>query len=146
MKKFILFLIAFIGISIATTAQSGKTASFGTSYYVEYTGVAADSCVNGAPWNKEFTLNKEDGVFYQMQIKLSDQVAAAGAIVKIQGKVHANDAYTDIDTKRWYGGGTDSTINLVNISTKSYYRYLNVLVTQTATEAKISNLKISLKK
>ena len=81
MKKLILFLIAFISISIMATAQSGKTASFETYYYVEYTG-----------------------------------------------------------------GGTDSTINLVDISTKVYYRYLNVLVTQTATEAKISNLKISLKK
>lgn len=146
MKKLILFLIAFICLTVAPKAQSGKSASFGTGYVVEYAGVAADSAIASVPWSKEFTLNKEDGLFYQLQIKLADQVAGAGAIVKLQGKVWATDTYTDIDTKRWYGGGTDSTINLVNISTKIYYRYLKVLVTQTATEAKISNVKISLKK
>ena len=139
MKKLIAFSVVVIAIFAFTLKPD--------IYFVDYTGVATDTVgVGTTTWNYPVEINKTDGVFYSSKVKVMDVTAGAQCTIALQGKYFDDDDYSTITTKTWYGGGTDTTVVFQNVATKSYYRYMRVLVTRTANKAKIGYVKLSLKK
>jgi choline dehydrogenase-like flavoprotein len=143
MKKLILFLMIFVAVSVSAQKQLDPNI-----YVLEYTGVATDTVgVGVTTWNYPVSVNKTDGLFYNMQVKVQDVTAGSAGTVKLQGKYWANDTYSDITTVTWTGvGSTDSIINYLSNTNKAYYRFYNVLVTRTAGKFKVVHVKQSYKK
>lgn len=153
MKRFILFM-AFISAIIAGFGQKSIESAawdFTGKWVNEYTGVATDTLgtVTATTWSYAVPVNKPEGLFYIAKIKVSDKTTGANGsgVIKFQGKYFAADTYTDIDTVTWTGvGSTDTTATFTSITNKVYYRYLRVLVTNTAGKSKISYYKLLIKK
>ena len=143
MKKLILFLflcIGFISVQAQTILPVNK-------YIYEYVGISADTVGVGTTiWTKTIQLNKLDGLFYNAKLKVSDVTAGATVTVKLKGKIFSSDAYSDITSLEWKGGGTDTTFLFTSNTNKVYWRYLQFEVTRTANKAKIDLLNLSLKK
>lgn len=151
MKKFIILIaLAIAGFSFSGTyAQKLITPNpLATDVYlVDYTGLASDTVgVGNTTWGYVQLLNKSDGLYYNAKVKVSDVTAGAACTVKLQGKYFDDDAFADITTYTWYGGGTDTTLVFTSNTNKVYYRYLKVLVSRTASKLKVNSVKISLKK
>lgn len=149
MKKILLFLVLMV--SFALTAQTVKTTTLPRNiYFVNYAGVAADTLgVGQTTWGYEVNLNKADGYFYNIRVKISDKTTGGAGVgtIKLQGKHFSTDTYADITTISWTGiGSTDTIAPFSQISTKQYYRYLKVLVTRTGGLIKVDYIKESLKK
>lgn len=144
MKKFILLLMALVTLSVSAQTTTKLTAP---QYFYKYTGLATDTVgAVGTTWSKAILLNKSTALYYTVSVKVADQTAGAKCSVKLQGKIFDADNYSDITTITWYGGGTDSTLVFQNISTRVYYRYFRVYVTQIANKAKVSAINVSLRK
>lgn len=149
MKKILALVILFVSF-VAVSAQTSKQVTLKPAqYYFTYTGVAADN-VNAATkdstWNMIVRLNKSDGVLYNVKVKVADLTAGATAKVILQGRNFATDSWTTIISIAWKGGGTDTTVVFSNVSSKIYYRHLNVKLSGTAQKAKLSNIDLSIKK
>ncbi len=143
MKKFLMFLILAIGFFSANAQTILKV----DNYVYLYTGVAADTVSTvDTLWTKDIQLNKLEGLFYNGKVKVSDITAGAKCKVSIKGKIFATDAYTNITTVQWYGGGTDTTILFTSNTNKVYWRYLQFEVDQVATKLKVDYINLSLKK
>lgn len=138
-------------VSFALTAQTVKTTTLPRNiYFVNYTGVAADTLgVGQTTWGYEVNLNKADGYFYNIRVKISDKTTGGAGVgtIKLQGKHFNTDSYSDITTISWTGvGSTDTIAPFSQITTKQYYRYLKILVTRTGGLIKVDYIKESLKK
>ena len=144
MKKFLVLLITVIAMYTSVQAQTVLTRN---KYIWSYTGLSTDTVTTGVgTLSKYVVLNKPDGFFYTVKVKVSDSSAGATGTIKLQGKQFAADNYTDITTITWHGGGTDTTAIFQNISSKLYWRYLKVLVTPTANRIKLTSIDMSLRK
>ncbi len=150
MKKFLILVILFISM-LSVGAQTVRKKTLPTNIYLwEYTGTAADTLGAGqTTWGYETILNKADGFFYNIRVKVSDKTtgAAGAGTIKLQGKHFSTDNYTDITTITWTGvGSTDTIAPFTQVTTKQYYRYLKVLVTRTGGLIKVDYIKNSIKK
>jgi len=143
MKKIILLLMLLVAVSVSAQKQLDPNI-----YVLEYTGVATDTIgVGVTTWNYPVSINKTDGLFYDMEVKVADVTSGSAGTVKLQGKYWSSDAYTDITTVTWTGvGSTDSIIDYLSHTNKTYYRFYNVLVTRTAGKFKVVHVKQSYKK
>lgn len=143
MKKYIVFLL--IMIAVVANAQKQLDPNI---YVVEYAGLATDTVgVGVTTWNYPIAVNKTDGLFYDMQVKVADVTAGSAGTVKLQGKYWSGDEYTDITTVTWTGvGSTDSIINYLSHTNKTYYRFYNIKVTRTSGKFKVIHVKQSYKK
>lgn len=146
MKKFLMLLLIVIGAALAQV--KAQTVLQPETWAVEYTGVASDTvgAATVTTWNKGFFLNKGDALFYNAKVKVADKAANGACTITLQGKYFANDTYTTITTMTWLAGGTDTTVLFTGNTNKVYYRFLNFLVTRTASSAKVISIKLSLKK
>lgn len=142
MKKFLVFAILMVGFLASPTAQVLQP----EQYVIEYTGIAKDTIVDGTPWVKTITINKGDAVWYSFAIKVADQTAAAQCTVVEEGRLFSFTPWVQLNSKRWYGGGTDSTINFSSTTNKIFYRDIRYTVTQNANKAKVVRFGLSLKK
>jgi hypothetical protein len=153
MKKIILFLTAIFTICVASAqiARVDPQWDLNNKWVTEYTGVAADTLgtVTATTWSYAVPVNKSDGLYYVAKLKVSDKTTGAAGVcaIKLQGKYFNADAYTDITTISWTGvGSTDTTAVFTSVSSKVYYRYLRVLVTNSSGKSKIDYYKILIKK
>lgn len=146
MKKLILFLAVTIGF--ATSTVMAQTVLPAEKYIYQYTGLSGDTVnvSNDSVWNFTVQLNKREGIFYNASVKVADVTANAACKVILRGKMFDTDSWTTIETKAWSGGGTDTIINFTQNTTKQYYRYLDFKLSGTATKAKLSYIKLSLKR
>ena len=145
MKKFIFLLCAIFAVMF--TSVQAQTILQPKQFIFQYTGTATDTVgVGTTTWGKEILLNKLDGVLYTCAVKVSDYTAGSACTIALQGKIFNTDTYSTITTKTWYGGGTDTTVVFQNVASKIYYRYLKVLVTRTASKAKVDYVKLSLRR
>ena len=151
MKKLILFLFMLVGF-VSLQAQIAKVVTLPSEVFVnEYTGVAADTLgtVTATTWSQEFIVNKVDGLFYNVRVKVSDKTTGANGVttIKFQEKHFATDTYSDITTVNWTGvGSTDTIAPFTQVTTKQYQRYFRILVTCSSGKAKIDYTKVSFKK
>ena len=146
MKKLILFIAVMIGF--ATSTVMAQTVLRAEKYIYQYTGLSGDTVnvSNDSVWNFTIQLNKREGVFYNASVKVADVTANAACKVILRGKMFDTDSWTTIETKEWKGAGTDTIINFTQNTTKQYYRYLDFKLSGTATKAKLSYIKLSLKR
>lgn len=146
MKRLILFLAMMIGF--VTSTVMAQTVLPAEKYIYQYTGLSGDTVnvSNDSVWNFTVQLNKREGIFYNASVKVADVTAGAGCKVILRGKIFDTDSWTTIETKAWTGVGTDTIINFTQNTTKQYYRYLDFKLSGTATKAKLSYIKLSLKK
>lgn len=146
MKRLILFLAMMIGF--VTSTVMAQTVLPAEKYIYQYTGLSGDTVnvSNDSVWNFTVQLNKREGIFYNASVKVADVTANAACKVILRGKMFDTDAWTTIETKAWKGGGTDTIINFTQNATKQYYRYLDFKLSGTATKAKLSYIKLSLKR
>ena len=146
MKKLILFLAMMIGF--VTSTVMAQTVLPAEKYIYQYTGLSGDTVnvSNDSVWNFTVQLNKREGVFYNASVKVADVTAGAGCKIILRGKIFDTDPWTTITTKVWNGGGTDTTVVFTDTSYKTYYRYLDFKLSGTATKAKLSYIKLSLKR
>ena len=128
-------------------ASSAQTILPVTKYIHEYTGIAADTVGTvDSIWNYTVQLNKREGVYYNANVKVQDVTAGAACKVILRGKMFDTDSWATIETKAWKGGGTDTIVLFTQNTNKIYYRYLDFKLSGTANKAKLSYLKLSLKK
>ena len=153
MKKFILLIVAIFAIFTASAqvAITDPQWDFNTKWFTEYAGTATDTLgtVTATTWSYTIPVNKSDGLFYVAKLKVSDKTTGAAGVcsIKLQGKYFLADSYTDITTVNWTGvGSTDTTAVFTSVSTKVYYRYFRVLVTNSSGKSKIDYYKILIKK
>lgn len=146
MKRLILFLAMMIGF--VTSTVMAQTVLPAEKYIYQYTGLSGDTVnvSNDSVWNFTVQLNKREGVFYNASVKVADVTAGAGCKIILRGKIFDTDPWTTITTKVWKGGGTDTTVVFTDTSYKTYYRYLDFKLSGTATKAKLSYIKLSLKR
>lgn len=146
MKRLILFLAMMIGF--VTSTVMAQTVLPAEKYIYQYTGLSGDTVnvSNDSVWNFTVQLNKREGVFYNASVKVADVTAGAGCKIILRGKIFDTDPWTTITTKVWNGGGTDTTVVFTDTSYKTYYRYLDFKLSGTATKAKLSYIKLSLKR
>jgi hypothetical protein len=144
MKKFILLFALSIAI-FSSFAQTNKPI-LTSNYIYEYTGDATKDTVGGTvtTWNKPITFGVPTANYYNFKVKLTETATFAGT-VKLQGKIHDNDAYTDITTVTYTGAGADTTIVFSQPTTKQMYRTYNVLVTRTSGTGKLTYIYSSIK-
>ena len=153
MKKLILFLCLAIGfIANAQVARIAVPLSEIAWFIPTYTAVASDTLgtVTATTWSYAVPINKFDGVFFAIEIKLADKTSgAAGACtVQPQGKYFASGNYVNIGSAiTWTGiNSVDSTITIANVTTKVYYPYIRTLVTNTSGKSKVVTYKLVIKR
>ena len=153
MKKIILFLCLAIGFVLnAQVAKVAVPLAENAWFIPTYTGVAADTLgtVTATTWSYAVPINKFDGVFFISQIKLADKTTGANGVctVQPQGKYFDNSTYVNIGSAvTWTGvGSTDTTITIASVSSKVYYPYIRILVTNTSGKSKVVTNKLIIKK
>lgn len=153
MKKIILFICVLF--SFAINAQVAKIAvplSENAWFIPTYTGVETDTLgtVTATTWSYTVPVNKFDGVFFISEIKLADKTTGANGrcTVQPQGAYFNGGTYTNIGSSvLWTGtGSTDTTITITSISSKVYYPYIRILVTNTSGKSKVVTNKFIIKK
>jgi hypothetical protein len=149
MKKFILMVMLFVGI-VTASAQKAYTLNLGNLWVSEYAGIASDTLgtVTATTFSYTYELNKPEGVFYNARVKVSDKTTGAAGVctIVVQGKHFSTDTYSTLKTVSWTGiGSTDTIAPFSEISTKQYYRYYKVLVTNTSGKSKVDYVKFSFK-
>ena len=147
MKKLILFIIALVA-SVAMYAQSNVKVLLKPDMYIyEYTGVAADKVDSTTTsWVKEIQVNKKEGLYYDLFVKVADGTPNAQCKIYLSGKKFASDSYVVVDSLKWHGTGTDTIFRRVSNTNKTYNRYLKIEVKQVANTTKIVSGGLSLKK
>lgn len=149
MKQFIFMVMLFVGITTAT-AQKAYTLNMGNLWVSEYAGIASDTLgtVVATTFSYTYELNKPEGVFFNGRVKVSDKTTGANGVctIVIQGKHFSTDTYSTLKTVSWTGiGSTDTVAPLTEVTTKMYYRYYKVLVTNTGGKSKVDYVKLSFK-
>lgn len=154
MKKLILLIALLVGF-VSLQAQIARVATplAENAWFVPtYTGVASDTLgtVTATTWSYAVPINKFDGVFFISEIKLADKTTGANGvcIVQPQGKYFESGTYVNIGSAiTWTGiGSTDSTITIASVSSKVYYPYIRILVTNTSGKSKVVTNKLVIKR
>jgi hypothetical protein len=154
MKKFLLLITLLVGfVSMqAQVARVNVPLAADAWFIPTYTGVASDTLgtVTATTWSYEVPINKFDGVFFIMEIKLADKTTGANGVctVQPQGRYFAGGTFANIGSAiTWTGiNSVDSTITIASVSSKSYYSYPRVLVTNTSGKSKVVSYKLIVKK
>lgn len=153
MKRIILALFLAIGfIANAQTARVATPLDFTLGWSTVYTGVATDTLgtVTATTWSYEIPVNKFDGLFFVYEIKLADKTtgSAGACTVQPQGRYFNGGAFVNIGSPiTWTGiGSVDSTITIASVSSKTYYSYHRLLVTNTSGKSKIVSHKMIIKR
>ena len=153
MKQLILFICVLF--AFAVNAQVTRTATTLTPdawFIPTYTGVATDTLgtVTATTWKYDVPVNKIDGLFFIAEIKLADKTTGANGVctVQPQGAYFAGGTFVNIGSPiTWTGiGSTDSTITIASVSSKVYYSYHRLLVTNTGGKSKINSVKYIIKR
>ena len=153
MKKLILFLM--LCISFVANAQLARVANplaENAWFLPTYTGVAADTLgtVTATTWSLAVPVNKIDGLYFVAEIKLADKTTGAAGVctVQPQGKYFDSGSWVNIGSAvTWTGiNSTDTTITIASVSSKTYYSYYRLLVTNTSGKSKVVSQKLILKR
>jgi len=153
MKKIILFSMCIF--TFALNAQVAKIAAplAENAWFIPtYTGVSTDTLgtVTATTWSYAVPVNKFDGVFFALQIKLADKTTGANGVctVQPQGKYFESGTYTNIGSAiTWTGiGSVDTTIQILSVSSKVYYPYIRAVVTNTSGKSKVVWYKFVIKR
>ena len=146
MKKIILFLL--LALSLSVSAQSGRSYTFPFDLYAtEALGFsAADTATNAAPWSFTIMPNKGNTVWYTFAVKITEVSATTSTVIQLQHKKFAYQAWANLGSAITYKGtGTDTTALFTEESTKTFARYIRVLVTPADGKVKTSFILPSLK-
>ena len=152
MKKYILIAFLFLGLGLNAQVARYSAPLSETSWNVGYTGVATDTLgtVTATTWSFTVPVNKIDGLFFVSEIKLADKTTGANGVctVQPQGKYFESGSFVNIGSPvTWTGiSSTDSTITIASVSSKTYYSYYRVLVTNTDGKSKVVSNKLIIKK
>jgi hypothetical protein len=154
MKKLLLLITLLVGfISMqAQVARVNAPLAADAWFIPTYTGVATDTLgtVTATTWSYAVPINKFDGVFFVAEIKLADKTtgAAGACTVQPQGTYFNGGTYVNIGSAiTWTGiNSVDSTITIASVSSKSYYSYYRILVTNTSGKSKVLTNKFIIKK
>lgn len=153
MKKLILFLMLSLGfLATAQVAKINPPLAENAWFIPNYTGAATDTLgtVTATTWSYAVPVNKFDGVFFAIQIKLADKTTGANGVctVQPQGKYFESSTYVNIGSPiTWTGvGSVDTTITIASVSNKVYYTYIRTLVTNTGGKSKLVWYKFIIKK
>jgi hypothetical protein len=131
MKKFILSLIAAF-VALAAIAQVGETTVNLNKdvYVIEWYGEASDTVsLVDTLWTKQFTpaANNASSYFYDFAIKLKEHKSGTGRTdCFLLGKKFNADAWTNIDTIKYYSTGTDTTIKFTQNTTKKFWNHYGI--------------------
>jgi len=153
MKKIILFLMCIFTFSLsAQVAKIAVPLAENAWFIPTYTGVATDTLgtVTATTWSYAVPVNKFDGVFFALQIKLADKTTGANGVctVQPQGKYFESGTYANIGSAiTWTGiGSIDTTIQILSVSSKVYYPYIRAVVTNTSGKSKVVWYKFVIKR
>ena len=153
MKKYILLLMLSIGfLASAQVAKVAAPLASDAWFITPYVGVATDTLgtVTATTWSYAVPVNKFDGIYFIAEIKLADKTtgSAGACTVQPQGKYFDSGSYVNIGSPvTWTGiGSTDSTITIASVSSKVYYSYIRILVTNTSGKSKVVWNKLIIKK
>jgi hypothetical protein len=153
MKNFILIALLFLGLGLNAQVTRTNIALSADAWFIPtYTGVATDTLgtVTATTWKYDVPVNKIDGLFFIYELKLADKTtgAAGACTVQPQGAYFAGGTYVNIGSSiTWTGiGSVDSTITIASVSSKTYYSYHRLLVTNTSGKSKVVSHKLIIKK
>ena len=146
MKKIILFLL--LALSLSVSAQSGRSYEFPVGLYATegLAFSAVDTATNAAPWSFTIQPNKGNTVWYTFAVKITEVSATTSTVIQLQYKKFAYQAWANLGSAITYKGtGTDTTALITEESTKTFARYLRVLVTPANGKVKTTFIHASFK-
>jgi hypothetical protein len=153
MRNFILSICILFSVALsAQVARVSLPLDFTSGWSTAYTGVATDTLgtVTATTWSYTVPVNKIDGLFFIYEIKLADKTtgSAGACTVQPQGSYFSGGAFVNIGSPiTWTGiGSIDSTITIASVSSKTYYSYQRILVTNTSGKSKVVSHKLIIKK
>lgn len=153
MKKFLIIAFLFLGLGLSAQVTRTATTLTADAWFIPtYTGVATDTLgtVTATTWKYDVPVNKIDGLFFITEIKLADKTTGANGVctVQPQGAYFAGGTFVNIGSPiTWTGiGSVDTTITIASVSSKVYYSYHRMLVTNTSGKSKVNSVKYIIKK
>lgn len=148
MKKLILLLVAVIAIAVNVNAQvtSAAVQLPADQWYHEFVGIATDTSSTGGAWSKIIMPNKPDRLFYDFRVKVTEVSATTSATIVLKGKKMDTDAWTTITTQGYKGTGADTTVTFAEVSTATFWRFYQVVVTPANGKLKTTFIKSAFKK
>lgn len=133
MKKILIILFAIVAMAINAQDRSKSFELQRDDIFARYTGVSADSVgVTQDTLEYKWFVNKEYDLLYDVQVKQTELRGRGLNTVSLQGRKFSTDAWTNITSVTYYGGGTDTTINFTQHTIASVvpYNHLRVYITK----------------
>jgi len=146
----IIFLLAFVALVVSGQDKKHYVGAGGAlssvQYDFSYTGFKAIDSVttNQDSVTVQFKSNKPEALYYDFKTKILETTACKVA-VSLQGRKFTDDAWSNITTTQYYGGGSDTTINFSQTSTKQFYTEWRILYKFVAGKARPSYASAFLK-
>jgi len=134
MRKFIIMLALIAVAAMASAQDRSKHFELGRNdIFFNYTGTVADSIgVTQDTVEYKWFINKEYDLFYDVQVKVKEIRGRGLNTISLQGRTFSNDAWTNITSITYYGGGSDTTVNFTQHTTGSAvpYNHLRIYITK----------------
>ncbi len=138
MKKLVFLFAIFLVASLGLTAQD-RTYQFNSgTWYYSLPYLAADSVSsnsNDSTWYFQWLIsgvawpNKTD-----VKVKIDELTGNGSCAVSLQGKKFSGDAWSNITTVNYAGGGSDTTFTISD-GTARLYRYYRLYVDKVVASA-----------
>jgi hypothetical protein len=133
MRKLIILLTALVAIAVNGQDKSVSKELNRIDCFFNYPGVTADTCgVTQDTIEYKWFVNKEYDLLYDVQCKVQEIRGRGVNTISLQGRKFSNDAWTNITSITYYGGGTDTTVNFTQHTIASVvpYNHLRVYITK----------------
>jgi hypothetical protein len=149
MKKFIFGLSLVVALLSIHPVQAQKVLGDNTWIY-SWTSASTNSDTIGTVptlWQSDsISINKGDAYYYDFQVGLHEITSPFKATSVLKARKFSTDAWTTLTTSTYYGTGTDTVINYVSETNKSFYRYYKFTITRITGKGKPSFIYLSLHK
>ena len=125
MKNILIILLAFVAFAVNGQDLSRNRGGLKMDeFFPYYAGVAADTVgLTQDTVEVKWFVNKPKDLLYNWQTKVTETRGRGLVTISLQGRVFSTDAWTNITSIIYSGGGTDTTVNFTQHTIASVVPY-----------------------